>query len=238
MSLGNRWASLREPRSFLGGKESRPQLLPLRFTCFQTSLMSSVGLRQEPGLLNRWCWREVVSTEHEANTGAFYCSNPWGTKGKFEENVFKGQLRSWNFGSPRHCSYGTIRHILFSEPREQCPDQQWWHRQVWPKVVVNCFHQTPVLEAANAACSGPDSPRLSPQGTWEYHWTLINWDRGALNVSQDGDHWEREGNFHARWDGASPQFTGDMWPHLHSSYTPRWQSRRSKLQTNTNSHNV
>ena len=193
---------------------------------------------QEPGLLNCRCWRELVSTEHEANTGAFYSSSPWGTKGKFEGNVFEGQLRSWNFGSPGHCSYRTIRHSLFSEPRDQCPDQRWWHGQAWRKVVVNCFHQTPVLEAANAACSGPDSPRLSPQGTWEYHWSLINWDRGALNVSQDGDHWEREGNFHARWDGASPQFTGDMWPHLHSSYTPSWQSRRSKLQTNTNSHDV
>lgn len=128
--------------------------------------MSTAGLMQAPGSLNRWCWGEVVPVQHQDNTGAFDWCNHCGTRGKFEKNVHEGKLRSWNIGSPGHCWYRTKEgNLLSPAPWDPSPDQQWQHGQGGPKAVVaNRFHQTPVFGAASAAAVGwSDSPGLSPR---------------------------------------------------------------------------
>ena len=86
-------------------------------------------------------------------------------------------------------------------------------------MVAGCFHQTPVLGAADAGRGGPV---LFSQVvcTRQVGASLIlnKRNRGAFSISQDGDHWERERNFHVQCGDITSQ--GERWPLSRCSCRP------------------
>ena len=145
---------------------------------------------------------------------------------------------TWVFGGKKReprplCTQNMRRHTLLLEPWEPRPDQ-WWQqgpRRWWPAASTRpqCWEQQ-----TQAVVGQSYSPRLSAQGKWEHHWFLINGTEEPSASHRMGITGKGKGIFMCSETGPllSSLATCD---HV---YIPSWLSRRSKLQTNTNAHNV